>query len=336
MSETDRLRDLLEQTAPSSPDLTAPERAAAVVRRGHAARTRDRALVGGAAAAVLAVVALVPVLRGGDDQRVTPAPTPPATVAAPCPAAPVDVASLDPVPDPGEVVAVRSCPTSDAPHTALPTRPLLDADATAFLEDVEAMPAYQMPPACALMSIAADPWALQLQTASGETFLLGDPMRACSAVKVAGTARAVDRVVAAFLGNLDRQLRGLPDLACPTGDAPADAATWNASFDPSTAVAGVYCTNPADWRDPGAGWISPAPAIDDIATVRDDLAANLTPAPRDDTCIDGPDQRLLVLADADGDQAAYLDQGCGGQFSSARGYWTPGSAARAALTGSRG
>lgn len=331
MSETDRLRDLLELAAPDSPDVSAPERAAAVVRRGRAARTRDRVLVGGVAAAVLVVAAAVPALRGGDDHRVAPAPAPP-TVAAPCPAAPIDVSSLDPTPDPGEVVAVRSCPTTEAPSEALPTQPLLDADAAAFLEDVEAMPAYQMPPACMVMSIKAEPWALQLQTASGETFVVGDPMRACSAVKVDGTARAVDQVVAAFLGNLDRQLHGVPELACPTGNEPADAATWNASFDPSTAVAGVYCTNVADWRDPGAGWISPALAVDDIATVRDDLAANLTPAPRDDMCIDPADERLLILADADGDQAAYLDQGCAGQFRSARGYWTPAAATRDALT----
>jgi len=336
MSDTDRLRDLLEQAAPHSPDVTAPERAAAVVLRGRAARTRDRVLVGGAAAAVLAVAVLVPVLRGGDDARwVSPAPAPPATVAAPCPAAPLDVSSLDPVPDPGEVVAVRSCPTTEAPTEELPTRPLLDADAAAFLEDLEAMPAYQMPPACMVMSIKAEPWALQLQTASGETFVVGDPMRACSAVKVAGTARAVDQVVAAFLGNLDRQLHGVPDLACPPGDGPADAATWNASFDPGGAIAGVFCTNPADWRAPGTGWAGDELAPDELATVRDQLAANLTPAPRDDMCIDPADERLLVLADADGDQAAYVDHGCAGQFSSARGYWTPVSAARAALTGSR-
>jgi hypothetical protein len=335
MNETDRLRDLLEQAAPHSPDLTAPERSAAVVRRGRAARTRDRVLVGGAAAAVLAVAVLVPVLRGGDhDQRVTPAPAPPATVAEPCPAAPVDVTTLGAVRALDDVVAVRSCPTTGKQvDDPLPNAPLTDAEAAAFAEDVAAMPDYAIPPMCAISFIISSPWALQVQTASGEIAMIGGPQRLCSSVRVGGTDVAADQVVAAFVGNLTGVSTS---LACPRGDQPPEAPTWNASFDPSTAVAGVFCTNPADWRDPGAGWTGHDLTPDELAAVRDQLATNLTPTPRDDMCIDPADEQLLVLADADGDQAAYLDRGCAGQFSSARGYWTPVSAARAALTGSRG
>lgn len=53
MTETDRLRDLLEQAAPTTPDVAAPDRTAAVVRRGRTARRRDRAASGLVALGVL-------------------------------------------------------------------------------------------------------------------------------------------------------------------------------------------------------------------------------------------------------------------------------------------
>ncbi|HYF73279.1 MAG TPA: hypothetical protein VD864_10700, partial [Nocardioides sp.] len=243
MSETDRLRDLLERTAPRSPDLTAPERAAAVVRRGRAARRRDQALVGAATLAVLAAALGVPLaLSGGDPQEATPAPAP--TVAEPCPAAPVDVGTLRPVPTLGDVVAVRSCPVAgEHAEDPLPTQPITDERAAAFAADVAALPEYVMPSMCAVSFVISSPWALQVQTAGGELVMVGGPQRLCSSVRVAGTEVAAEHVVAAFLGNL----AGSPaTLACPTGDEDVAALpVWNASFDARTAVAGLMCAGSA-------------------------------------------------------------------------------------------
>lgn len=320
MNETDRLRDLLEQAAPHSPDLTAPERSAAVVRRGRAARARDRVVVGGAAATVLAVAVLVPVLRGGDhDQRVTPAPAPVATVAEPCPAAPVDVTTLGAVPALGDVVAVRSCPTTGKQvDDPLPNAPLTDAEAAAFAEDVAAMPDYAVPPMCAMSFIISSPWALQVQTASGEIVMIGGPQRLCSSVRVGGTDVGAEHVIGAFRGNL----MGVPDtLACPAADDRSGLPTWNASFDPSTAVGGVLCD----------GATTSALTAAELAVLGDDLAANLDDTPEDSTCYDPHGGRVLLLEDERGDRVAYQGQTCSTEMASARGYWTPGPAAAAIL-----
>ena len=85
-------------------------------------------------------------------------------------------------------------------------------------------------------------------------------------------------MIAAFEGNLDRQRTGIPVLACPTGDWFAEGApTWNASFDPATATAGVVChrvhpMGAQEYPETEAG-----PSAEQLATVVDDLAANIGP-----------------------------------------------------------
>ncbi|GAA4374999.1 hypothetical protein [Nocardioides caricicola] len=323
MSETDRLRDLLEQAAPENPDVDPTSRAAAVARRGRHARVRDRVLVAAAAVAVATAVTIPFVTSDRGDETSYPTTTPPVAV-EPCPAGPVDPATLGPVAGLGEVVAVRACPAQGTGE-ALPAEPLTGAGAQAFAEDVAALPGYQLPSFCMVATVMPEPWALQVQTADGELLTLGSSMRTCSSVQVDGVDRGVDGVVAAFAGNL----AGVPDeLACPQDDADAPA-IWNASFDPATATAGILCV-----ADDGGAWVSQAVlTTDEVAGVKDDMATNLRQALGGacDQPVETP--RLLVLADDAGDQAAYVDLGCGEGFTSARGTWVPGSGTLNGLTG---
>jgi hypothetical protein len=243
------------------------------------------------------------------------------------------VGTLPPLPALDDVVAVRSCPASwsgsgpDAQAEPLPTAPLDGDAAAAFAADVDALPSYSMPAQCAVMNMLPQPWALVVTTADGDTTVLGSTMRACSAVPVDGVKRGSQDVIAAFEGNLERQRTGIPDLSCPTGDRLAEGApTWNASFDPSTAVAGVACyrADPmgAHADDTGGGPLDAAL----LAMIRDDLSANLDQTADEGMCADTGPQRLVVLEDAEGDQAAWVDDRCTGQFDGAGGYWTPSPA----------
>lgn len=196
MTETDRLRDLLELAAPTDPDVTPAVRATRVVRRGRAARRRDRALVGGAVVTVLAAAVAVPLsLQGGDDPQVaTPAP-PPEPVA--CPAAPVDVSGALPDAPLGEITSVRACATAE-PGTALPAEPLVGVAAAAFASDVRALPAYVFPSECAAMLVMPDPWALVVGSADGDPVVIGSSVRLCGGVVVDGIERDPAAVIAAF------------------------------------------------------------------------------------------------------------------------------------------
>lgn len=330
VTDTDRLRDLLAQTTPTDPDLTAAERSAAVVRRGRAARRRDRALVAGAAAAVLVVAVAVPLaLRDGDDAEPDVAATP---TAAPCPTDPIDMTQPGELLGIGDVVAVRACPAVGEDGEPLPSQPLVGDDAAAFADDVEALPAYQMPQMCLVASIKPQPWALRVETTDGTAYFLGSTMRTCSSLSIGRVDRGTDAILAAFTGNLVRQRSGIPDLACPPGERLADGApTWNASFGPSTATAGVVCYR----ADPmGADEYDGVEAtLDDaqLAAIRDDLASNREQADDGGMCIDTGPQRLVVLEDADGDQAAWVDDRCTGQFAGPGGYWMPGQEAQQAI-----
>jgi hypothetical protein len=338
MSDHDRIHELLERTAPDRPDLEPGARAAAVARRGRAARRRDRGLVAVAAVAVVAVAVGVPLALqgrdGGGASEVASSPADPDVAA--CPATPVDVGGLAATPGdvaPGDVVSVRSCPTSDPTDLPLGTDPLTGADARAFVEDVAALPAYEMESYCALASMKAEPWALQVQTADGQTFVVGSTMRGCASVPFDGVQRGVAPVVAAFEGNLQRQTtfdaRG-PD--CPTSKRLAEGAdTWNSSFDPATATGGALCyrTDPMGSRvyledDGGLGEAG-------LAVVRDDLVEHLGAPSGEGGCIDTGPQRLLVLTDDHGDRAAWLDDDCTGEFTGPGGSWKPGAAAEAAI-----
>lgn len=329
MNDTDLLRDLLEQAAPDRPEVDPTSRAAAVARRGRNARVRDRALVAAAAVAVVVAAAVPFATSDRSEETSYPTTTPPVAV-EPCPAEPVDSESLGPVTGVGELEAARSCLVviGDG-RPSLPTEPLVGDAAQAFADDLAALPAWTMPSFCMVANVAPDPWALQLQTVDGLA-TLGSTMRICSSVSVDGRDLGVDQVVAAFEGNL----AGVPDsLACPSGDRLADGApTWNASFDPATATAGVVCyrTDPLGEQD-YAG--TEATLTDDqLAVIRDDLAANLGATVAEGGCTDTGPQRSVVLMDGDGDQAAWVDDYCYGEFAGARGYWTPSQAAEQVFT----
>lgn len=329
MTETDRLRDLLAQTAPGAPDLSPTERADAVVRRGRVARRRRRLLAGAGAAAVLTVAVAVPRSLGGEHEApdvATPGPT-----SAPCPAAPIALPSSPPALD-GEVVSVRACEAVDT-LTALPEEPLLGDAAEAFVADVAALPSYSVPTQCAVMMVVPDPWVLIVERDDAESSLIGSSMRACSSVPIDGTDRGAGDVLAAFAGNLDRQRAGSQPLACPDGRRLADdGPTWNASFDIAAATAGMVCyrVDPQGSREYAAS--EGKLHVESLATIRDDLVAHIGP-PREETysCVDTGPQRLLLLQDSDGDLAAFVDDQCSGDFVSAHGTWIPGAAAEDAI-----
>jgi hypothetical protein len=67
-----------------------------------------------------------------------------------------------------------------------------------------------------------------------------------------------------------------------------------------------------------------------LEAIRHDLAVNRTGAPGEGGCTDTGPQRMVLLADADGDQAAWVDDQCTGEFAGAGGWWTPSKAAEQA------
>lgn len=334
-----RLRALLEQAAPGSPELDPASRTAAVVRRGRAARRRDRGLVAGAAAAVLALVVGVPLALGGDDDTDFAA-QPAVHTPAPCPEE-LDQDSITPTADLGDVLSVRSCPIvwngMAVAEVELPSQPLVGDDAAAFAEDVAALPEHVLPAYCASVSLRQSPWALVVETSDGGS-VFGTTTRACSAVTIGGVERGSAEVLAAFMGNYERQQAGdrtpgADGPTCPEGDRlAAGADTWNASFDISSATAGMVCYV----ADPlgGVEYAATEGKLHEgtLATIRDDLAAGVGPEPAElSMCMDTGPQRLIVLTNDDGDRAAYVDDHCSGGFTGAQGYWQPSPAAEAAI-----
>lgn len=336
MSDADRLRDLLEQAAPTQPDVDPATRAAAVARRGRSARTRDRALIGAAAVAVVAVAVVAPLTLGGDTPDGAD-PTPPSVQVEPCPGSPMDVQDLDAASSLGPVVAVRSCPVNGRGGDRLPNEPLTGEHAQAFADDVAALPAYELPSFCMVANVMQQPWALQVEQDGGELITIGSTMRVCGSVTVDGDQRGVGEVIAAFEGNLARQWQGTPELGCPTVDWLAEGApTWNASFDPATATAGVVCyrVDPMGAQEYSRTEAELSP--EQLATVVEDLAANIGPGEDAGGCIDTGPQRMIVLEDSDGDQAAFVDDDCVGEFAGARGTWKPGPEASDAIAAALG
>lgn len=341
------LRDLLTTAASVDPDVTPTERSAAVARRGRAARTRHRVLVAGAGVAVLAAAVAVPLtLQGGDDAApdvATPSPTP-AITASPCPAQPIDVSQPTASVALGDVVAVRACPAVGQEGEPLPSQAVIGVMAAAFAEDVAALPEYRLPDMCAIANIAPQPWALQVETADGERSVVGSTMRLCSSVSADGVERGADAVLAAFVGNQVRQESGIPELACPhpidqrDQDLAEGAPTWNASFDPAKATAGVVCyrADPMGESDYGKamrGISAPLSATvwNHFTPVVEDLAANRTPIGDGGMCTDTGPEWLIVLEDADGDQGAWVNDRCTDQYAGPGGYWTPGPEAVQAI-----
>ncbi|WP_134738414.1 hypothetical protein [Nocardioides sp. 503] len=334
-----RLRDLLEQAAPGSPALDPTSRTAAVVRRGRAARRRDRGLLAGATAVVLALAVGLPLAMDGEDGAEVA--TPPAATTAACPSTPIDVSKGSPDAGLADVVSVRSCPVlspagGDLAEPDLPTTPLTGDTARDFAADVLALPQHDAA-VCAAVDELPRPWALVVGLPDGGTEVIGSTLRTCGAVAVGGVQRTGQQVLDALTGNLERQQSG--DLepgadgpTCPAGDPLAEGAdTWNASFDIASATAGMICYV----ADP-MGSVEYAATegklhLDTLATIRDDLARHLVPRTLGTVCADTGPQRLLVLTDDEGDRAAYADDRCSGSFSSARGQWKPSAESEAAI-----
>ena len=239
---------------------------------------------------------------------------------------------------------MRPCLAASSSYEVLAGPPLTGATAAAFAEDLAALPAWEMSRSCRVTSVPVEPWALQVETSDGSTAYLGSPMRLCASVDVDGADLGVDAVLAAFLGNQARQQSGIPELGCPPPDQVGrlgrlaeGAPTWNASFDPSTAVAGVVCyrADPMGEREYGDdSWgiaATLSPVHGQLEAVRDDLAANRAATGDDGMCTDTGPQRMVLLEDADGDQAAWVDDRCTGEFAGPGGSWTPGPAAEQSI-----
>lgn len=324
MTETDRLRELLELAAPTDPDLVPTERTGSVVRRGRAARRRDRVLVVGAAMAVVATTVAVPLsLRGADGRG--PEVATPAPPAVSCPAAPIDVSDLPSATLAG-ITSARACATYEA-GTALPTEPIMGEDATAFASEVLALPAYTLPDECAAMMVLPDPWAIVAETTSGDVVVIGSPVRACGGVLVNGVERDPAAVVAGF----ERYATAPATLSCPEGDHLAEGAPLdNEAFDVETATTGVVCyrEDPLGSRE----YASDSGELTDaqLAVVRDGLTARVNRAPTG-SCIDTGPQRLILLADDFGHRVAFVDDRCYGEFAGPGGVWKPSEAAERAI-----
>jgi hypothetical protein len=332
--ETDHIRDLLDRAAPAHPELGAADRATAVARRGRAARRRTQLLASGAVVAAVTAAVVVPRLVDGDSPgspgvTVQPAPSP-----APCPAQPVDVTDATPVPALGaDVVSVRSClatwtgATADDPAVDGPPKGVLTGEhAVAFAEDVDALPAYEMPSFCAAMMVAPSPWALAIGRPDGDPTVIGSTVTTCGSVRVGGVDRSAEAILAAFAGNLARQqgTDGAAALACPPGNGADAVPVWNASFDRSAATAGLVCytVDPLGSREYAD--LEGSLSADQLAVLLTDIGTRTTPsASTEGGCIDTGPVRLLLLEDADGDRVALLDARCTGEFSSALGYWQP-------------
>ncbi|WP_182526047.1 hypothetical protein [Nocardioides dongkuii] len=337
MTETDRLRDLLAQTAPAAPDLPPAERTGAVVRRGRTVRRRDRALVVGAAAAVLAVAVAVPLALRSDDGPSVATPTERTTATlASCPDRAVDVSEPLGSSASASVVAVRSCPTRQGDETrpADPAGVLLGEHADSFVAAVRALPAYRPEAFCATASIGFQPWALVVETEAGAREVVALPARACRPARVGG----VERDPGVVLDTFTEALAAQADLVCPTGDRLVEGVTApDPAFDLATASSGLVCYRVDPLGSRVYADLAGVLSADGVATVRDDAVTRIGPEPRrPPNCVDTGPQRLLLLLDAEGDRAAYLDERCSGGFTGSGGYWEPGTAAEGAIAAALG
>jgi hypothetical protein len=320
MTDPTRLRDLLEQAAPDSPQLSAHERAAEVARRGQTSRRRDRALVAAVAVAVVVAAVAVPTLRSSDGEP-EPAESPNGPVAV-CPTAPWDSTTTASAGLDADLVpaAVRVCPASEGSMAEQPSEPLTGQFAAAFMDDLRAA-GPTVPMGC--VAVGTAPWILQVQEDSGDIqrIYVSDPCQ--QTVQVGDRRVRISDVRTVFDGNLKRERTGIPDLACPRGASLSEEAdTWHGSFDPTAAAAGIVCQQSLEkgrWTATVEGRLSPT----QLATVSNSLAL----PPREHhgfglDCGGAVQQRLVVLADADGDQTAWRG-GCSGDpvLVSIRGEW---------------
>ena len=354
MNDDDRIKDLLDSTAPDRPDLPPAARTTAVRDRARAVSRRHRVAVAAAVVAVVGVGVGVPVLTsGGDDPSgtevagdpapvVAPEPTPP-----PCPAEPVDVSAgvvVDALPD--GAISVRACPTTDQPALApgdLPTEPLVEGvdDFTAGVRD---LPAYVLEEECAFTTMMAQPWALVVSYRDGTSAVLGSTMRSCATVPVESVDRSAQAVLDLFVDASDRQVPTpgggttgeVPGIPCPDPARFDDALTAPDSYTGDlrdfTPVAGVACyvPDPQGAREYAAdeGGLS----ADQAQLLADDLAARTTSeASVDGLCTDSGPTRVVVLVDAEGVGVTRVDRSCTSEFTGGGTWWLAGDAAEAVI-----
>lgn len=332
MSDTDRLRDLLEQAAPDATEVSATERASAVADRGRAARRRDRGLVAAVVAAVAVVAVAVPMARGGHDD---PEPVGPTPRAADCPAVPFDVTTLTDatIPDDLDIASARLCP-GVANAGGLPNQALTGEGAGAFLEDLRA--AQPIDPGAFCTDIGYVPSLLQLQAPDGHLVRV-TLTRSCSESVTVGDRRVrMSDAFAVFTGNLERQESGTPDLACPRASRiDQDSDLWNTSFDPSTATRGIVCDRPDEYGKRAHEVVEGALDDDELALVRSDLST--TPTYLYDAigfdCSGPLERRWILLANDAGDRAGWRFAVCNdpADVESVAGDWSLGDQALAAI-----
>ena len=199
---------------PRRPDLDPTARAAAVARRGRAARTRDRACWSRGRRRGGRRGRRRPLSRGATTARTR---SPPPRTASACPADPIDVADVGrPPPTLGDVVAVRSCPANGRAGRPAPGEPLIGDAAEAFVEDVARCRPTSSPTVLRGRRVMPQPWALLVETGRRRAWSLGSTMRR---LRLASPSTAIERgvgaVVAAFEGNLPARVRhprlDLPD-----------------------------------------------------------------------------------------------------------------------------
>jgi hypothetical protein len=346
MTDTDRLRDLLERTAPERPEIDPGTRAATVARRGRASRRRDRMLVGGAALVLVTAAVAVPALRA---DRGDPEPAQPPAVAA-CPpeaADPSSMTSMD-LGDDLAVTVVRVCPmydpsfgppdlsdyfsepTATSPTVSEPSNVLTGDAAAAFMADLRTTPV-RTSFACAGVGIT--PRVIQVQDASGGVQRMYVDGTCGYLVRVGDRDVDIREVIDVLYGNLSRQSFGNPPLECPPPDGNQlfDADTWNGTFDARSATAGIVCQQTfarGGWGEPILGSLD----ADQLAVVK----ANLTLPPETDpraVCPRNAEETMIavVLASED-DQAAWTGWcSTDSVLSSIRGGWELDAQAKGAL-----
>ncbi|MFB9314222.1 hypothetical protein [Nocardioides plantarum] len=196
MTYDDRLKELLDSTAPDRPDLPAAARTSAVRERAVVVRRRSRLVLAAAVVAVVGIGVGVSVLASGDDPdrgtEVADDPAPTTTPAPPpCPAEPPVLDETSTKADfPDGATSLRLCPATfdtagDLGKFLLPTAPVTTG-VDALVDRLAAQPEFAMDPECAAISLAPMPWTLVVAYPDGSTVSVGATMTRCASVTLDG------------------------------------------------------------------------------------------------------------------------------------------------------
>ncbi|MEO9325582.1 hypothetical protein ABFT23_18975 [Nocardioides sp. C4-1] len=349
-SRDERLKELLDQTAPDRPDVAPDARVTAVADRARAVRRRQGIAVAAAVLAVVGAGVAVPLaLSGGDDssqQDVADDPAPEVAEPPACPAEPIDVTNGLAVKDlPDGAVSARLCPAAfrtmqgDVDFT-LPTEPVTDGvdELLARIRDTREMP---LPAECASIMVAPMPWALVVSYPDGASRTVGSTMTTCATVDVGGRQVSVEDVIASVEDAVGESPTTTPVAECPrpgaeSGTLVAEPDTFTGDLADLDVTSGAVCygvdpQGTAEYAET-RGFLEGV----DLGAVVDDVVAGTTAArSRAFDCIDTGPTRLLVLV-GDRGRLTLTDDACSGEFAYAGGFWVPGPAAQAALVGALG